>query len=87
MNTVDGLTRVGLKPLNEAQYHSMPNAWGTLVTSGYQKFEVTEACVGIELGDYRGQGYSSYKFKASDVGRTVQVVTCYWQKVQCWTFI
>lgn len=87
MKNIGDLTRVGLKPLNEAEYQSAPNAWGTLVTTGYQNFEVTETCVGVELRDYRGQGYSSYKFKASDVGRVIQVLSCYWQNVQCWNFV
>ena len=74
-----------MKALNEKVWSHGTSAWGNPTYTAQQRFEVEASDVGIPHVNYRGQGHSTYTFRASDVGRTISVYTdkSNWT---CWIF-
>lgn len=74
-----------MKSLTQPKWSTAANAWGRDVTSARQCFQIEEGDVGTTRAHHRGYCQSGYKFKPSDVGRTISVYTdnTGWT---CWIF-
>jgi len=71
--------------ITEQEWRHAPNGIGQYTHSAEQHFRIEQKDVGITRPNYRGEGHSTYTFKASDVGRVVSVYTdrTNWT---CWVF-